>query len=237
MTSGHSVAITTGLCFAAAYLVGSIPFGYLITRRELRRDLRRFDRSRRGLSLLVGRGADPARLPRGVDVAGAVLDTAKVVAVVLSVGTIVRHAGPSVHRADVQSFSAVGFVSDQALFYWESAALWAGLVAVVGHLYSVWLGFRSGQGQLPALGLAVLCTPFGFSVAALGFFIGLIVTRVVRPAIVFALGGFVVYGWVAWVYDFGWSWGFRNGPELALWSAVLAGVVGTRLPAQPAAQR
>lgn len=238
MTVAHSVsavALASGLCVLGAYFIGSIPFGYLLTRRQLRRDLRRLGDGAQGSeielrALITGRrpAAGPDSLPRGVDLAGAVLDTAKVLGVALAASTVIRHVGPGLRPGHLPSASAVGFLSDQVLTAWQSVGLWAGLAAAVGHLCPVYLGFRGGQGQAPALGLAVRFLPFGFSGAVGAFFLALGLARNVRRAVVVSLAAFVAYAWVAWIYDLPPSWGATSGPELALWSAILAGVVGAR---------
>jgi glycerol-3-phosphate acyltransferase PlsY len=228
-----AVAVAAGLSVVGGYLVGSIPIGYLLSRRQLRRDLRRLDERRHGAeaelrAILTGRGAGPDALPRFSDLAGAALDTAKVIAVAVVATVVVHHVGPPFHRGQIPPDSAVGFLSDQVLTAWQSAGMWAGLAAAVGHLCPVYLGFRTGQGQAPALGLAIGYVPYGFSVAVAAFFIGLLVTRDVRRAVVVSLPAFAAYAWVAWIYDLPHSWGAPSGPELALWAAVLAGAVGAR---------
>jgi glycerol-3-phosphate acyltransferase PlsY len=230
------VAMASGLGVVVSFVVGSIPFGYLLSRRQLRRDLRRLDRRHPGpeteLAIMLtgtsASGAAPADLPTPADLAGALLDTVKVLGLAALVGLVVHHIGPGIRRGEIPSEGAVGFLSDQVLTAWQSAALWAGMAAAVGHLCPVYLGFRSGQGQAPALGLAVRYAPFGFSAAVAAFLLGLLVTRDVRRAVLISLPAFVAYSWLAWIYDLPPSYGAPNGPELALWAAVLAGVVGAR---------
>jgi glycerol-3-phosphate acyltransferase PlsY len=230
------VALASGVGVVVAFVVGSIPFGYLISRRQLRRDLRRLDRRHPGreaelAALLTGTSASraqPADLPSPADIAGAILDTVKVLGLAALVGVVVHHVGPGIRRGDIPSYGAVGFLSDQVLTAWQSAALWAGMAAVVGHLCPVYLGFRTGQGQAPALGLALRYLPFGFSAAVAAFLLGLAITRDVRRAVLISLPAFVAYAWLGWIYDLPHSYGAPNGPELALWAAVLAGVVGAR---------
>src|SRR3954469_10642429 len=86
--SGRTLAFAAGAGVVASAMLGAIPFGYLMTRRRLRRDIRRLDRDPGELelqlrALLAGPpapAADPDSEPatRTSDAAVAVLDTAKV---------------------------------------------------------------------------------------------------------------------------------------------------------------
>lgn len=216
----RTVAVVSGLCVVGAYLLGSVPFAYLLSRRRLRRDLRRVD--------LRGLLAGPPTGHPGSEVAAAVLDTAKVLAAATAAWHLVEDASPGFDRNVLPEVSAVGFLADQVLTAWQSIALWSGLAAVVAHLAPPWLAFRGGQGQAPALGLAFVYCPMGFSAGVLAFFAALAVTRDAVAAVLVSLLAFVGYSWLAWVFDWRTSWGATNGPELALWATVLSGVVAAR---------
>jgi len=237
----HASNVVTSLCWIGSFLLGSIPIGYLLERRGLRRDLRRLEdggptKGRRQtepmelLALLTGGGPDPATaLPAPVELAGAALDTAKVIALVEATLILVRLASPGFRRGDLPPASDVGFLTDQILTFWQSAALWAGLAAAVGHLYPIWLGFRGrGQGQAPLLALAVLFIPIGFVIAVGVFLVTTLVGRSQRISVALSLTGFVAWSWSAWLWSLGHWWGLLPGPELAIWAAVTAGVVAGR---------
>lgn len=214
-----SMRAATVLCWIVAFLLGSVPVGHFLERSRLRRDLRRLEGGRRAaavdLRALLGGGVvDPAAaLPSATEVAGAVFDTGKVLGLALGALVVVRRASPS-------DFGV--------LPPWELAALWAGLAAGVGHLWSMWLGFRSaGQAQAPLLALAVRFTPTAFVVAVTGYVVGRVGAGQ-RVAVVISLVGFVGWTWAAWVWDLPHWWGFAWGPELAVWVGVTAGVVAAR---------
>jgi glycerol-3-phosphate acyltransferase PlsY len=224
--------VASGLCVALAYLLGSVPFGFLLHRQRLRRDLRRLDRPASGLdlqlrALLAGDpGPDGPRSGLVTDVAAAALDTAKVLAGATIAWHVVHRIPP--HHVDRTNFSAVAFVANQVLLGWQSVAIWAGLAGAVAHLGPVWLRFRGGQGQAPVLALVVVYFPYGFVVGAAAFLLSLTFTRDVPRAALISLPAFVAFAWLAWIYDWRSGWGLPNGPELALWAAVLAGVVAAR---------
>ena len=221
----RAVALVAGLCVAGAYLLGSMPIGYLTGRRALRQRLRRIETDGRPLdeqlrALLAGPSATPVV---------AVLDAGKV----LLAATITWHAVVAVSpggTASVPNQSAVAFLSDQVLVSWQSAALWAGLAAVVGHLAPVWLGFRGDHGQAPGLALAVVYAPIGFVAGVAAFFVARAVLGADRlvAAVAVSLAAFVGWCWLAWIGDVQVAWGVPAGPEATLWAAVLAGVLAVR---------
>jgi glycerol-3-phosphate acyltransferase PlsY len=228
-------AEATCACWAGAFLLGSVPLGHLLRRSGLRRDLRRLEggRGRRApidLRAVVGGGVtDPANaLPRPGDLAGAALDTAKVVGLAAATLVLVRMASPGTHPGQVPAASGIGFVTDQTLTLWQSASLWAGLAAGVGDLWSMWLGFRSsGKAQAPLLALAIRFTPTAFVVAVAGYLVGR-ATGDQRRAVFVSLAGFIAWTWAGWLRDLPHWWGFPYGAEVAIWSAVVAGAVAAK---------
>ena len=50
-----------------------------------------------------------------------------------------------------------------------SLAVWAGLAAIVGHIYPPWLGFRGGKGMATTGGVFLVLTPLATAGAALVF--------------------------------------------------------------------
>jgi len=211
----RAVAVVAGLCAVGAYLLGSLPTGYLTGRRTMRQRLRQLETAGHPLDdQLLGLLAGPTSAPWV-----AVVDAAKV----LVAATVTWHAV-------VADQSAVAFLSDQVLVSWQSAALWAGLAAVVGHLAPVWFGFRGDHGQAPGLALAVVYAPIGFVVGVATFFLVRLVAGAerLRFAVLVSLAAFVGWCWVAWIGDVQLAWGVPAGPEATLWAAVLAGVLAAR---------
>ncbi|MDP9388943.1 MAG: glycerol-3-phosphate acyltransferase [Actinomycetota bacterium] len=213
----RTVAVVAGLSVAGAYLLGSVPLGYLLLRGRLRRDLGRADLR----TMLTGGGATG----RADDAVAAVLDTAKVLLAATLAWHLVEDASPGFDRGVLPALSAVGFLADQVLTAWQSVGLWAGTAAVVGHLAPPWLGFRRAHGEAPALGLVFVYCPAGFAAGVAAFFAALAVTRRPVPSALAGLTAFVGWAWTAWVFDWRTGWGVTNGPELALWATVLAGVL------------
>lgn len=222
----RTVALVAGLCVAAAYLVGSIPFGYLTGRRSLRQGLRRIETDGRPLDeqLRAILGGAPGSSP-----VVTLLDAAKVLLAATAAWHLVVAVSPG-GTASVPNQSAVAFFSDQVLVSWQSAALWAGLAALVGHLAPVWLGFRGDQGQAPGLALVVVYAPIAFVVGVATFFLARVLLGPARlaVAVLVSLTAFVGWCWVAWIGDVQVAWGVPAGPEVTLWAVVLAGVLAAR---------
>jgi glycerol-3-phosphate acyltransferase PlsY len=110
----------------AAYLVGSVPFALLLSRRWGARDLRRIGSGNLG--------------------AANVLRASGVTAGVLVATLDILKGAASVMLAQRLSGDTVG-----------SAA--AGVAAIVGHVYPVWLRFRGGKGVATACGVFSILTP------------------------------------------------------------------------------
>src|ERR1700747_780864 len=116
------------------YLIGSIPFGLLLTRLAGLGDIRSIGSGNIGATNVLRTGN------KRMGAAAVLLDAGKGA---FAVG-LFRFLGP------------------------PDAALWAGLGAVVGHLFPVWLGFKGGKGVATGLGVLIAAAwPVGLVASAL----------------------------------------------------------------------
>nr|WP_294520954.1 glycerol-3-phosphate 1-O-acyltransferase PlsY [uncultured Rhodopila sp.] len=135
------------------YLLGSIPFGLLLTKAAGLGDIRGIGSGNIGATNVLRTGR------KGLAAATLVLDALKGAAAVLIVRALAT----------------------------EDIALYAGLAAVLGHMFPVWLKFKGGKGV--ATGLAVLTAaswPAGVAACA----VWLLVAGTVRISSLAALGAF-----------------------------------------------
>lgn len=137
----------TLLILAIAYLLGSIPFGYLLVRIFRHEDIRATGSGNIGATNVVRSGA------KGLGVLTLLLDLLKGVAAVL----LAAHFAP--RTASGPSDLMVG----------------AAVAAVLGHVFPVWLRCRGGKGVATALGVFLVLAP-GVALAAVGVFLSIAVT-------------------------------------------------------------
>ena len=158
------------LVIAIAYLLGSIPFGYLIVRVKEGGDIRATGSGGTGATNVSRRAGI------GAGVVTLVLDALKGMAAVVVAGWILDV--PLVHvRASppLGIFEHSGFSFHQA--YW---CLWgAAIAAIIGHMFPVWLGFRGGKGVATGVGVFLILAPGAVAFAGLIFILIVSVTRYV----------------------------------------------------------
>jgi acyl phosphate:glycerol-3-phosphate acyltransferase len=132
------------LVLVLAYLLGSIPFGYLIVKWKSSTDIRETGSGGTGatnVSRKVGKAAGAVTL---------LLDAAKGAAAVLMAKWLLKGHDP----VEISTFSAL-----------------AGFFAIVGHCFPVWLGFRAGKGVATGLGVFLAIVPWSVMAAAMVFFL------------------------------------------------------------------
>jgi acyl phosphate:glycerol-3-phosphate acyltransferase len=136
-----------GVC---SYLLGSIPFGYLLVRIFRGEDVRRTGSGNIGAT-------NVSRKSPGLGVLTLLLDAAKgMVAVQLAVLLCqFPHQDPRLYR--IMAASA--------------------LLAIVGHMFPVWLEFRGGKGVATALGAFLRFSAISVLVAIIIFFVVALTSR------------------------------------------------------------
>ena len=132
---------------AISYLLGSIPFGYLLVRFFRKEDIRAQGSGNIGATNVARSGG------KSLGIVTLLLDLAKGLAAVL----VARHLAPGMP----------GFPSD--------LAVWSAVAAVAGHIFPVWLGFRGGKGVATALGVFLALAPI-VALAGVGVFALLVLT-------------------------------------------------------------
>jgi glycerol-3-phosphate acyltransferase PlsY len=155
------------LSIAVAYLLGSIPFGYLLVRMFRHEDIRATGSGNIGATNVARSGA------KGLGILTLILDALKGFAAVV----IAQHLA-----------ERYGFPQG-----YDIAAV-AALAAVMGHCFPVWLGFRGGKGVATALGVFLALVPITTVLYVLGIFMVVVfLTRYVSLASILGAALFPVF--------------------------------------------
>lgn len=176
-----------------SYLLGSIPFGYLLVLIFQGEDVR-----------LSGSGnigaTNVSRKSPLLGVLTLILDALKgSTAVVL--GMILSPAFERIPVSAVPWRQLLPASSSPSVVGW--AAL-AALFAVLGHIFPVWLKFRGGKGVATGLGSFILIAPKSVAVAVILFIVVVLVFRYVSLGSIVAVSLFPALTWS--LNEFGKSW-------------------------------
>ena len=149
------------LVIIVAYLLGSIPFGYLIVRAKEGGDIRRTGSGGTGATN-VSRSAGKA-----AGVLTLVLDALKGASAVLLARWLLSATSVGAQETTTVEVSAV---------WWVSAA---SLAVIIGHIFPVWLKFRGGKGVATGVGVFLVLMPAAVVIAGLIFGGVMLLTRYV----------------------------------------------------------
>ena len=154
------------LVLLSAYLLGSIPFGYILVRLVAGADIRESGSGGTGATNVSRRAGKFA------GVLTLLLDALKGAAAVLI---------------------AIWFLRDQpsvAAGWWVAAA---GIAALVGHIFPVWLGFRGGKGVATGVGIFLVLSPAAVAFAGVLFVVIVWLTRYVSLGSLIAAGSLPLF--------------------------------------------
>jgi acyl phosphate:glycerol-3-phosphate acyltransferase len=153
----------------AAYLLGSIPVGYLLVRIFRRQDIRTVGSGNIGATnVLRAEG-------KALGAATFLLDVCKGALAVLLAAMIAGSVLPTVPPRNVEALAA--------------------LFAVLGHMFPVWLHFRGGKGVATGFGVFLVAAPWAALSAITVFAIVCALTRYVSLASILGAASFPVFAW------------------------------------------
>ncbi len=158
------------LVAAVSYLLGSIPFGYLLIRVFRKQDIRSIGSGNIGATNVLRSGS------KGLGAATFFLDMLKGCAAVWLGAIFATQMAPTAH---VRNFEAL-----------------AALFAVLGHMLPVWLGFRGGKGVATGFGVFLVAAPSAALAAITVFFIVLALSRYVSLASILGSASFPFFAWL-----------------------------------------
>lgn len=162
--------LATLLLAAAAYLLGSIPNGYLLMRFFRQQDIRTLGSGNIGATNVLRSGA------KGLGAATFLLDMLKGVAAVLGGALFAAAFIPGLAAHDAKAVAA--------------------LFAVLGHVFPVWLGFRGGKGVATGFGVFLAISPLAALSAMAVFALLLAVSRYVSMASIVGAASFPLFAWL-----------------------------------------
>jgi glycerol-3-phosphate acyltransferase PlsY len=158
----------------AAYLLGSIPTGYLLVRLFRHEDIRAIGSGNIGATNVLRFGG------KGLGLATFLVDMLKGCAAVYlgaSLGLLLySHTLPI---GPLRNFEALG-----------------ALCAVLGHMFPVWLRFKGGKGVATGFGVFLVAAPLAALAAISVFFLVLLISRYVSLASVLGSAAFPFFAWL-----------------------------------------
>ena len=154
---------------AAAYLLGSVPVGYLLVLIFRRQDIRTVGSGNIGATNVLRSGG------KGLGLATFALDVVKGAAAVLLAAAIAPHVLPMAPQRNVEA--------------------WAALFAVLGHMFPVWLKFRGGKGVATGFGVFLVAAPWAALAAITLFFIVFGLTRYVSLGSILGAASFPIFAY------------------------------------------
>jgi len=153
----------------AAYLLGSIPTGYLLVRIFRRQDIRSVGSGNIGATNVLRFGG------KGLGAVTFLLDVLKGSAAVWLGGALGAWLIPAVPLRNAEALAA--------------------LFAVLGHMFTCWLHFHGGKGVATGFGVFLVASPWA-ALAAIGVFaVVLTLTRYVSLGSILASLAFLVFAW------------------------------------------
>jgi glycerol-3-phosphate acyltransferase PlsY len=157
------------LIAVAAYLLGSVPTGYLLIRIFRHQDIRSFGSGNIGATNVLRSGG------KGLGAATFLLDVVKGSAAV-ALGALLAHVLlPNTSIRDMEALAAI--------------------FAVIGHMFPVWLGFRGGKGVATGFGVFLVAAPWAALAAISVFALIFAFTRYVSLASILGAASFPVFAW------------------------------------------
>ncbi len=165
------------LIAAISYLLGSIPFGYLLVRIFRGEDVRRSGSGNIGAT-------NVARKSPALGVVTLVFDALKGATAVLLAEILSGRYGRSITPYCIMSLAA--------------------LCAIAGHVFPVWLKFRGGKGVATGLGSFVMIAPKAVLISVVIFILIVLLFRYISLGSITAVAAFPVFVWI--LHQYGGSW-------------------------------
>jgi acyl phosphate:glycerol-3-phosphate acyltransferase len=165
----------TLLIVVVSYLLGSIPFGYLLVRIFRGQDVRQTGSGNIGATNVARTGS------KGLAIATLLLDALKGYLAVAHVFFFASH-----HPENVPDYGPHSVYILAAL---------AGFCAILGHMFPVWLRFKGGKGVATAVGAFLGIAPLAILVVLAVFAVIVALTRYVSLGSIAGAAAFPLAAW------------------------------------------
>jgi len=157
------------LVVVLAYLLGSIPTGFLLMRFFRKQDIRTLGSGNIGATNVLRSGA------KGLGAATFLLDMLKGCCAVWLGAVLAPHLLPDWSLRNVEALAA--------------------LCAVLGHMFPVWLGFKGGKGVATGFGVFLVAAPWAALAAITVFALILGISRFVSLGSILGAASFPIFAW------------------------------------------
>ncbi|HEY1900873.1 MAG TPA: glycerol-3-phosphate 1-O-acyltransferase PlsY [Terracidiphilus sp.] len=158
------------LVIAVAYLLGSIPIGYLLMRLFLKQDVRSVGSGNIGATNVLRSGG------KGLGAATFLGDMLKGSGAVYIGALIGILLAPNAQVRNMQALAAIS--------------------AVLGHVFPIWLRFKGGKGVATGFGVFLVAAPTSALAAIAVFALVLLLTRYVSLASILGAASFPLFAWM-----------------------------------------
>jgi glycerol-3-phosphate acyltransferase PlsY len=157
------------LIVTVAYLLGSVPSGYMLMRLFRHEDIRQSGSGNIGATNVLRFGG------KGLAAATFLMDMLKGCLAVWLGGLIGGLFAPAAAPDNMRALAA--------------------LVAVLGHIFPVWLGFKGGKGVAVGFGVFLVAAPWAALAAISVFIVVLALSRYVSLASIMGAASFPFFAW------------------------------------------
>lgn len=154
------------LCFCSlSYLLGSIPFGFILTKIFTKQDIRKTGSGNIGATNVLRSGN------KLLAIATLIMDSSKGgIAVILAL--IIY----SINNLYVSNALPESTLTSPLKI--ETVASLMGLIAIIGHCFPIWLKFKGGKGVATALGVFLAAVPYAGLAACAAWIITAKITKI-----------------------------------------------------------
>jgi acyl phosphate:glycerol-3-phosphate acyltransferase len=174
------------LAIILGYLIGSIPSAYIVTRIFTGKDIRTIGTGHTGVG--------------NVGTRNVFINVGKIPGIIVAVMDIVKGVG-AVFLAIWLVGAPTSFSSAQNVTAFYFYVLGAGLAAIIGHIWPIYLNFKGGAGLATSIGVLAIVMPRNLLFALIIAIVLIVVTRNVILSV--NLGLITV---PLWVWMFGGRW-------------------------------